>query len=185
MLNIKSKLVELRDLIRRNSTPELVEQKKSLKKEFRRVQRQNIYFNQVREQNNIQSSFNLKNKNKFWSYIRRSKKKRIVEKNVSIKLDLLHSHFKKLFSNSEEVFSQQQISIKNQISSLLSSYSRPDSIPFLDMLTMEKILDKLDYSLVCGLEKLSYSLLKHDHSKNNSNLNNKSVEKKKKEKLQN
>ncbi|RMZ97212.1 hypothetical protein BpHYR1_025999, partial [Brachionus plicatilis] len=80
MKRLKQELVSLRDQIKLNATPELIEKRKQLKKVFRRTQRQNLYLQEVKQQEKLETLSRLKNKNKFWRFIRNNTNIIIKEK---------------------------------------------------------------------------------------------------------
>ena len=65
---------------------------KFLKKNFRKIQRRNIYLNSCREHDTLERIANLKDKDKFWKFVK-SKRKRVISKpKVNIPVNDLYEH---------------------------------------------------------------------------------------------
>ena len=93
-------LKEIKDNIiylnKQSKTEKNLTEIKFLKSNFRRIQRRNIHLNNCKEHDDLERIANLKDKDKFWKFIK-SKRKRILSKpKVNVPSNELFDHYKKL-----------------------------------------------------------------------------------------
>ncbi|CAF0986190.1 unnamed protein product [Brachionus calyciflorus] len=75
LFNIKKRLVEIRDLLVISACDLLEKEKKDLKKNFRSIQRKNIFLHENKHIKRFEELSLKKNREEFWKYIKRQKKK--------------------------------------------------------------------------------------------------------------
>ena len=86
-----------------------------------------------------------KNKNKFWRFVNKSKKKRTVSKEVSIPPDKLLEHYRNFFHDDQKNFTDSQLLIIDEVKSKFENFSTPKDIPFFKLATLKKLLMILNY----------------------------------------
>mgnify|MGYP003350969765 CR=1 FL=1 len=107
--NIKNKIRELRNSPIQNNETELEIIK--LKREFRRLQRLSIFQNEQKKLNELDKIAKLRNKKIFWNFFNNQKRKRLIQKEVSCSNQILFEHFKKVFHESYDKLTSEQINI--------------------------------------------------------------------------
>ncbi|RNA13534.1 hypothetical protein BpHYR1_012607 [Brachionus plicatilis] len=94
----------------------------------------NLFLEEVKQQEKLESLSRLKNKNKFW---------------------------RDLFSENSFTLREDQLRISESIKSSFSNFNKPSHSPSFDLDTQNKIIDDCVNSHVRGYDSLSYSLLKN------------------------
>lgn len=158
-----SELLLIRNRIRelhRIKTPIAAAEKSELKSRFRKIQRQNIYFQETKELSLLETVAREKNKNKFWRFIKKNRKKRSIEKNVSIEPDKLLDHYRNFFFDDQSSLSDAQLLIKDEVKTTYDNYSPPSNIPFFKLRHLEDIIKELKSSEVKGFDSITYNLIK-------------------------
>ena len=161
LAEIKNNITELK--YRPSNPVESIAEIKILKTKFRRIQRQNIYLSVAKEHNTLDRLAREKDKNKFWKFIKNKRKKRAVEKDVSIPQDALFNHYSTFFTDNINNLTEEQIDISAKVKEFLNNYSTPqneEDLPFFKFEILEEILKELEDSNVKGHDGLTYSYLK-------------------------
>ncbi len=167
LLLIRNKIRELH----RINTPIAAAEKSQLKSKFRKIQRQNIFIQESKELSILESVAHEKNKNKFWRFIKKNRKKRSIEKDVTIAPDELLDHYRNFFYDSSSNLSEAQLIIKDEVNSTYENYTPPTSLSLFKLRDLEEILKELKASEVKGFDTITYSLIKRVGSeKFNQNL---------------
>ena len=157
----------IRDKIRilhHNKNPEAIEEKKELKRKLRKIQRQNIILLENKEFNKLENVARECNKNKFWRFVKKSRKSRSSEKEVTIPPDKQLNHYRNFFYDEEQEFTAEQLLIKDEVRDLYENYSPPTEIPPFKLHHLEEIIKDLKSSQVRGYDSLSYDLQKKSGS---------------------
>ncbi|CAF1127429.1 unnamed protein product, partial [Brachionus calyciflorus] len=81
---LKIELINLRDQIKLCPNTTLINKRKQIKKQFRKIQRQKTFLEESRSQEKLGTFFRQKNKNRFWRFIRNTNRKRFIKKEVSV-----------------------------------------------------------------------------------------------------
>ena len=101
-----------------------------------------------------------KNKNKFWRFVNKCKKKRTIFKEPSISPEKLLDHYRNFFHEDESNFTDSQLIMIDEVKTRLDNFSTPSNLPFFKLHHLEQIISELKISNVKGFDSLSYSLIK-------------------------
>ena len=163
---IKDRMVSIKKQMKLGHNRELETIIISLKKQFRRVQRQNIYFENIKNLNKFEKLAKENNKNKFWRFIKKNKKSRSNDKEISIPPSKVIEHYKNFFYEKYESLSHDQVMIKEHVNTHFKNYQSPPTLPLFKIESLSKILDDIESSNVQGNDKVTYALLKNARSDN-------------------
>jgi hypothetical protein len=158
---IKSRIMILKNT---NSNPNTLNEIKKLRKEFRRIQRKNIYELEKKELLKFESIARKKDKSKFWKFIKSKRKSRSSEKTVSSSPQKLFEHYSKFFNENYSNLTEEQKIIETKVNQIFQNYKKPNSIPTFTPDQLEMVIKNLKTSNVKGHDSISYSLLKNINS---------------------
>lgn len=167
--NIKSELVHIRNSLQKSYDVNLAKRRKFLKKEFRKIQRQNIHLLELKELNKFENFSLNSNKDKFWNFIRKSNKKHSHDVDPTIPAAQLITHYSKFFFENYTLDQDQQ-NIKTHVNSLYSQTTPEISPPLFSQPLLNSIVHELKNSDVEGYDKTSYSMIKFTNSNNFNSL---------------
>ena len=166
MYQIRNRIIELKHitvpLSSNSNVSDIRTEIKRQKNNFRRIQRQNIYLAEAKELDKLESLARKKNKDKFWKFIKKNRKRRKLEKEVTIPPDHLKDHYSNFFKESNVDLSEEQNEISLKVKSLFDSYSNQKltDLPLFKQEILDQIFKDLDYSTVKGFDFLSYNMIK-------------------------
>jgi len=160
--NIRDKINEiylgcLRGVVEPN--PEKVLEHSNLKKDFRRIQRRNQFLEEQRELNNLDRLAKEKNKNKFWRFVRKNRKKIKDNKEISINPTSLFNHYRQFFYENEFNLNPEQKLISEKVNKAFDSFSKNKIIKKFKESDLDKVLKELKNSHVKGFDKISYNMI--------------------------
>jgi hypothetical protein len=157
--------------LQKRSTDHLLESElRNLKTEFRRIQRQNIYLQNLKELEKFEALAKEKNKNKFWRFINKKKKNKSNDKEVTLTPKNILDHYSSFFNVEYDFLNDDQKNIKRQVDEKFKNYRCPQEFPLFRMVILEEILDELKDSHVQGYDTLTYTLIKNASSEKFKNL---------------
>ena len=137
---------------------------RNLQKELRSLQRREQYIDELREVNRLDRVAKLKNKNAFWRFTKKLKKKRSVVKEVTASPSKLFDHYKFFFIDTQSNLSDKQQEITKQVKYFFNSYTKPLNFPFFTINQLDTALADIDNSPVKGFDSISYQLIKNSNS---------------------
>jgi len=134
---------------------------KKLKREFRKKQRQNIFLLESQNLDKFEKIAREKNKNRFWRFVKINKKKRTLEKKISLSQDSLSKHYENFFSDSLNNPTAEQIRISTEVKEKYENYTIPNNISLFSMSDIEMIFKEIEPKHCKGHDKISYFLIKN------------------------
>ena len=137
---------------------------KKAKKTYRSCQRRERYIKELSEVSKLEYVANLKNKNVFWKYTKKLKKKRTVVKEVTASSTKLFEHYKSFFTDKKSDLTSKQQNITSQVNDYFNSYKRPQNFPFFTSENLSQALNEIDNSKVKGYDLISYEIIKNSLS---------------------
>lgn len=160
LLSIKNKLISLRNQFVYNKDPKIFNEIKIQKKLFRSIQRNNIFLDNMKEFDKLESIARKKNKDKFWKFINNKKKKLSNTNKIDITIEDLTNHFKKLFSEDYNDLNNEQTKIEVTVFKTFDEFLNKPISHFFSMKNLEKVLKTLKNSNVKGHDGIDYNMLK-------------------------
>jgi hypothetical protein len=157
---VKSELMELTHRPKFTFDSDLKDRMKSMRKEFRKVQRHNIFIIEQKELEKFESLTYNGTKNKFWKSINNQKKIRSTDKTPSISPTNLTSHYKNFFNENYDNLNHDQKLIKEDVDEYYNNYSHPEILPLFTFVHLEDVIKDLEHSNVQGADKITYTLIK-------------------------
>ena len=142
-----------------NPDPAKVQEHEKLKRSFRRVQRLNQFMTEQKELNNLDRLAKEKNKNKFWRFVRKNRKKRKNNKEITINPESLFNHYKQFFYENDSQLNEEQKLISDKVSYTFNSFSKNKIIKKFKDSDLEKVIKELKKSDVKGFDKVSYNMI--------------------------
>ena len=169
--SIKKNLKKTYGKLKSNPLNKQVEKEyKNLQKALRSCQRRERYLKELSELAQLERVSKLKNKNAFWRFTKKLKKKRSVVKEVTASPDQLFKHYKSFFMDNESNFTEKQQNINKKVNDFFDSFSKPKNFPFFTMDQLDYALNDIENSVVKGYDSISYSMLKNSISSVSKNM---------------
>ena len=143
---------------------------KDPQKELRSLQRREIYLEELKELGRLERVAKLKNKNAFWRFTKKLKKKRTVLKEVTASPSQLFEHYKSFFMDEQSDLTDKQQNLSNQVNDFFNVYTKPLNFPFFTIGQLDLALDDIENSPVKGFDSISYQLIKKSVSTTSKNI---------------
>ena len=138
----------------------------TLKRDLRRTQRYNIFLQEQKELNDLDHIAKEKNRNKFWRFVKKNRKKRIENREISIDSKSLFNHYKNFFFESNFNLNAEQKIIAEKVNETFNNFSKKIIIKKFKATDLEKAVNELKNSHVKGFDKISYNMIKNALSPN-------------------
>ena len=157
---LKKQIIDLKKIPDSNSLP-LKNQIKLVRKQFRQSQRRNIFKKEADELRQLENVANLKDKNKFWKFIKKSRNSRANQNEVSIPSSDLFTHYSNFFKQENRAWTDEQQNISKKVKNIFNSFTKPTKCPSFNILELEMVIKETNNSNVLGNDKVSYNMLKN------------------------
>ena len=133
----------------------------NLKRALRRTQRYNLFLEEQKELNDLDRIAKEKNRNKFWRFVKKNRKKRLDNREISIDSTSLFNHYKNFFYENDFAPNVEQKLISEKVNETFNNFSNNKIIKKFKASDLEKTLKELKNSHVKGFDKISYSMIKN------------------------
>ena len=107
-----------------------------------------------------------KNKNKFWRFIKNTKKKRSTQNEINIPPNILHNHYKDFFLDNKDNLTDSQKNLNEKVKVYFDENINATNPQKFKQTDLNSILDDLENSNVRGFDSISYNLIKNSLSEN-------------------
>jgi hypothetical protein len=138
----------------------------TLKRNLRRTQRHNLFMEEQKELNDLERISKEKNRNKFWRFVKKNRKKRIENREISIDSTSLFNHYKNFFFEKEFTHSDEQKIISDKVKETFNNFTNNKIIKKFNLSDLEKAIKEIKNSNVKGFDKISYNMIKNALSSN-------------------
>jgi hypothetical protein len=119
-----------------------------------------------KELNDLERISKEKNRNKFWRFVKKNRKKRIENREISIDSTSLFNHYKNFFFENEFTQSDEQKIISDKVKETFNNFTNNKIIKKFNLSDLEKAIKEIKNSNVKGFDKISYNMIKNALSSN-------------------
>jgi hypothetical protein len=168
---IKRKLIELKSVNRFNKSEETSNMIKLFKKQFRKIQRQQVFLYDLNGYYRVDNLAKIKNKYNFWKSVREYKSKNnSKEEKVDIETKILRDYYKNYFNQTQNNENEMHITISNKV----KDFEEKKNQAFEEGKNLnKKLFEKLDIEYVIkrtktsntkGYDGMNNNMIKYGHS---------------------